>query len=591
MLLRFYGLDEQPFGVTPDPRFLYFTAGHREALAALYYAIEERRGFSALVAKPGMGKTTLLFRLLESLQDSTRTAFLFQTGQDSREFLDSLVRDLGITAAANDLPSLHEALNEMLVQEMEADRRVVVVIDEAQNLSEEMLEAVRLLSNFETPAAKMIHIVLAGQPALADKLAGPALTQLRQRVGSVAQLQPLNLKETKEYVEHRLRAAGFNGAQLFTSNALESIAKISEGIPRNINSICFQSLALGFVYEKRLIDSEIVREVARDLELKKNEVKSARAPANPNMPEARQKTARVSAESTATWPSAAPAATWPSLPAPAQAMDFGYYGMPHSSTPRSAVTSVGVVVFLMIFLPLLTVAALTRVGVVNADGILDSLAGRVGNSSLDVMRALPVALRPPAAPPIEKINVNPEVEGDISLTGTSAASANGSNPHIGSASAESGGTATSVKVIRLGRKETVSDLATEYYGTSDKSAAQLILSQNPKIRHAYQVLPAGTQLIVPVQAGTDGPDKQTNDEGMTQPQKQGSVAVPRVSRKYGTVRVQRDETLFQFALEELGKGDWATVRRIRAANPQIRDPFQILAKGQWIKLPEEIAER
>jgi type II secretory pathway predicted ATPase ExeA/phage tail protein X len=590
MLLRFYGLDEQPFGVTPDPRFLYFTAGHREALAALYYAIEERRGFSALVAKPGMGKTTLLFRLLESLQDSTRTAFLFQTGQDSREFLDSLVRDLGISAAANDLPSLHEALNEMLVQEMEADRRVVVVIDEAQNLSEEMLEAVRLLSNFETPAAKMIHIVLAGQPALADKLAGPALTQLRQRVGSVAQLQPLNLKETKEYVEHRLRAAGFNGAQLFTSNAVESIARISEGIPRNINSICFQSLSLGFVYEKRLIDSEIVREVARDLELKKNEVKSAGARANPNKPEARQKTTRVSAESTATWPSAAPSATWPSLPAPAQTMDFGYYGMPHASTPRSAVTSVGIVVFLMIFLPLLTVAALTKVGVVNADGILDSLAGRAGNSSLDVTRALPVALRPPAAPPIEKINVNPEEE-DIPLTGTSATSANGSNPDIGSARAESGGTATSVKVIRLGRKETVSDLATEYYGTSDKSAVQLILSQNPKIRHAYQILPAGTQLIVPVRAGADGLDKQTSDEGTTQPQKQGFVAVPRVSRKYGTVRVQRDETLFQFAMEELGKGDWATVRKIRAANPQIRDPFQILAKGQWIKLPEEIAER
>ncbi len=587
MLLKFYGLDEQPFGVTPDPRFLYFTAGHREALAALYYAIEERRGFSALVAKPGMGKTTLLFRLLESLQDSTRTAFLFQTGQDSREFLDSLVRDLGITATANDLPSLHEALNEMLVQEMEANRRVVVVIDEAQNLSEEMLEAVRLLSNFETPAAKMIHIVLAGQPALADKLASPALTQLRQRVGSVAQLQPLTLKETKEYVEHRLRAAGFKGLQLFTSNALESIAKISEGIPRNINSICFQSVSLGFVYQKRPIDSEVVREVARDLEVKKDEAKSAPATTSPNIPEARQKTARVSGESTAAWPSA----SWPSLPVPAQAMDFGYYGMPHSNTPRSAVTSVGVVVFLMIFLPLLTIAALTKVGVVNADGILDSLAGRTGNSSLDVTRALPVALRPPAAPPIEKINVNPQMEGDISPTGTSATSANASNADSGSESAESGGTAARVKVIRLAHKQTVSDLATEYYGTSDKSTVQLILSQNPKIRHAYQVLPAGTQLIVPFTAGADGLDKQANDEGMTQPQKPGSVAVPRVSRKYGTVRVQRDETLFQFAMEELGKGDWATVRRIRAANPQIRDPFQILAKGQWIKLPEEIAER
>src|SRR5258708_4568263 len=200
MLLKFYGLDDQPFGVTPDPRFLYFTAGHREALAALYYAIEERRGFSALVAKPGMGKTTLLFRLLESLQDSTRTAFLFQTGQDSREFLDSLVRDLGITAAANDLPSLHEALNEMLVQEMEADRRVVVVIDEAQNLSEEMLEAVRLLSNFETPAAKMIHIVLAGQPALADKLAGPTPTQPPLRLPPRPPNTPPNPRDTKKKI-------------------------------------------------------------------------------------------------------------------------------------------------------------------------------------------------------------------------------------------------------------------------------------------------------------------------------------------------------------------------------------------------------
>jgi type II secretory pathway predicted ATPase ExeA/phage tail protein X len=541
MLLKFYGLDDQPFGVTPDPRFLYFTAGHREALAALYYAIEERRGFSALVAKPGMGKTTLLFRLLESLQDSTRTAFLFQTGQDSREFLDSLVRDLGITAAANDLPSLHEALNEMLVEEMEANRRVVVVIDEAQNLSEEMLEAVRLLSNFETPAAKMIHIVLAGQPALADKLAGPALTQLRQRVGSVAQLQPLTLKETKEYVGHRLRAAGL---------------------------------------KKRPIDSEVVREVARDLELKKNEAKSAPTRASSNMPEPRQKTAGISAE---------PLATWPSLPA--QAMDFGYYGMPHSNTPRSAVTSVGVVVFLMVFLPLLTVAALTKVGVVNADGILDSLAGRAGSPSVDVARSLPAALRPPAAPPIQKIDVNSETEGEVSSTSTSVAPSNASHADTESENTESGGAAARVKVIRLSRKQTVSDLATEYYGTSDKATVQLILSQNPKIRHAYQVLPAGTQLLVPLRLEADGRDKQTNEQRLTPAETQESIAIPRASRKHRTVRVERDETLFQFAMEELGKGDWATVRKIRAANPQIRDPFQILARGQWIKLPEEIAQR
>jgi len=269
MLLDYYGLNEQPFGVTPDPRYLFFSDGHREALAAIYYAIEERRGFSALVAKPGMGKTTLLFRLLESLQESARTAFLFQAGQDSRDFLDSLVRDLGIAAKSTDLPALHDALNTMLVKEMEENRRVVLVIDEAQNLTEQMLEQVRLLSNFETPAAKMIHIVLAGQPGLADKLASPALTQLRQRVGSVAHLPALNLKEITQYVDHRLGAAGYRGPQLFASDALENIAAISEGIPRNINSICFQSLSLGFVYQKRQIDTAIVREVSRDLELRK----------------------------------------------------------------------------------------------------------------------------------------------------------------------------------------------------------------------------------------------------------------------------------------------------------------------------------
>jgi phage tail protein X len=299
------------------------------------------------------------------------------------------------------------------------------------------------------------------------------------------------------------------------------------------------------------------------------------------MSEPRQKTAGISAE---------PLATWPSLPAPAQAMDFGYYGMPHSNRTRSAVTSVGVVVFLMVFLPLLTVAALTKVGVVNADGILDSLAGRAGSSSVDVTRS-PAALRPPAAPPIQKIDGNSETEGDVSSPSTSVAASNASNADTESENTESRGAAARVKVIRLSRKQTVSDFATEYYGTSDKATVQLILSQNPKIRHAYQVLPAGTQLLVPLRPEADGLDKQTNDQRLTQEQKQESIAMPRASRKYGTVRVERDETLFQFAMEELGKGDWATVRKIRAANPQIRDPFQILARGQWIKLPEEIAQR
>jgi len=171
------------------------------------------------------------------------------------------------------------------------------------------------------------------------------------------------------------------------------------------------------------------------------------------------------------------------------------------------------------------------------------------------------------------------------------AASNASNADTESENTESGGAAARVKVIRLSRKQTVSDLAAEVYGTSSKATVQLILSQNPKIRHAYQVLPAGTRVIVPLRPEAGALEEQTNDERLTQAQKQESFAMPRASRKYGRVRVERDETLFQFAMEELGRGDWATVRKIRAANPQIRDPFQILEKGQWIKLPEEIAER
>jgi general secretion pathway protein A len=585
-LLNYYGLNEQPFGVTPDPRFLFFSDGHREALASIYYAIEERRGFSALVAKPGMGKTTLLFRLLESLQESAKTAFLFQAGQDSRDFLDSLVRDLGIRTKSNDLPALHESLNALLVKEMEANRRVVVVIDEAQNLSEEMLEQVRLLSNFETPAAKMIHIVLAGQPGLADKLGNPALTQLRQRVGAVAQLPALTLEETKQYVEQRLRAAGYQGSGLFTTEALENITVISEGIPRNINSICFQALSLGFVYQKQQIGPEIVKEVARDLELKKKEVQPKVVPRN-------QKGAEPQRERSPRIPVAAPAA-WPSFPPAVQAVDFGYYGMPHSAERRKSRTSFGVVAFLLIFLPLLTFAALTKTGVVNGNDVLDRFTSAVRHSRTSVPST--AANPQPTTSPDQKITETGNTSIPSSVPPSSAnlpsVSPTPGVTHDDSKNTEAPSDQRSAtpRVIRLTRKQTVNDLAAEYFGASDKSAVRLILSQNPKIRHAYQVLPAGTQLVLPAGATTEeGEHPDTNEQA--QPDKQSAGTAPRSARKYGSVRVRRDETLFQFAMEELGRGDWATVGKIRAANPQIRDPYQILEKGQWIKLPEELAQR
>src|SRR5438093_9490286 len=192
MYLKYFGFREQPFGVTPDPRFLYLSAAHREALASLYYGVEANRGFLGLIAKPGMGKTTLLFHLLGKFRSSARTAFLFQTQCTSREFMRLLITELGYEADDQDFVRMHEQFNNHLLQEARAGKRLIVVIDEAQNLDTSVLETVRLLSDFETPRAKLLQIVLAGQPELADKLASPGMAQLRQRFSLLHRLTPLS---------------------------------------------------------------------------------------------------------------------------------------------------------------------------------------------------------------------------------------------------------------------------------------------------------------------------------------------------------------------------------------------------------------
>src|SRR6266850_4979246 len=218
MFFNHFGLREQPFGVTPDPRFLFFGPSHLEALASLFYGIQTQRGFMALIAKPGMGKTTLLFHLLERLRDSVRTAFLFQSHCDPREFLRSLMTDLGIDDRDDNLGRMHRKLNDALIRELRAGRRVVVVIDEAQNLDDSVLEAVRMLSNFEIPGTKLIQILLAGQPQLADKLARRELVQLRQRISILSRLKQFNASETVDYIDHRLKVAGYEGKRLFTAD-------------------------------------------------------------------------------------------------------------------------------------------------------------------------------------------------------------------------------------------------------------------------------------------------------------------------------------------------------------------------------------
>jgi type II secretory pathway predicted ATPase ExeA len=267
MVLDYYKLAAAPFGDTPDPRFLYLGAKHREALASLLMGTESNRGFLAVIAKPGMGKTSLLYRFLQLLGSRARTVFVFQTDCDSREFIRHILLDLGIDALGKDLPAMHEMLNRLLTEEMRAGRRFVLVIDEAQNLEEKVLESVRLLSNFETPWTKLMQIVLAGQPQLAKRLSRPSMLQLHQRLSMVIRLEPFTFEETKAYINHRLRAAGYEGPSLFTVGARRLISEQSQGIPRNINTICFNAMALACATNQKTIDRSVVVEVLNDLDL------------------------------------------------------------------------------------------------------------------------------------------------------------------------------------------------------------------------------------------------------------------------------------------------------------------------------------
>lgn len=266
MVLRHFKLREQPFGVTPDPRYIYASATHREALSSLLYGIEAELGFITLTGSPGSGKTTILFEVMRRLREKARIVFIFQTISTPADLIRSLLIELGVKETQGSLAEMQSQLNEILVAQSSAGKRLILVIDEAQNLNYSVLEAVRMLSNFETASNKLMQIILTGQPQLAEKLKFPDLLQLRQRISIFGKLQPLSAIEIRSYIHHRLRIAGYDSREpLFTAAALELIARYSEGLPRNINNICFNALSLGYALERKAIDAEIIKEVIADL--------------------------------------------------------------------------------------------------------------------------------------------------------------------------------------------------------------------------------------------------------------------------------------------------------------------------------------
>jgi len=262
-----FGLRENPFGVTPDIRFLYQSHTHREALVSLGNGIDFGFGFQVLIGQPGMGKTSLLFNLLEEFRTAAHTAFLFQPQSEPHELLQSVLYELGTNSAETSLRKLFEQVNEVLYRAARQRKRVILVVDEAQNLDYVVLEALRQLSNFETPDSKLMQVVLAGQPQLAEKLATSTHEQLRQRISAISRLRPLGLDETAAYINHRLATAGYSGADLFTEEGVRLIWNHSKGVPRNINTLCFAAMVLGFAEGAKSIDERILQEAVRDLDL------------------------------------------------------------------------------------------------------------------------------------------------------------------------------------------------------------------------------------------------------------------------------------------------------------------------------------
>jgi type II secretory pathway predicted ATPase ExeA len=268
MLSQYFGFKQEPFGATPDPRCFYPSHTHNEALASLKYGFLSNRGFTAMIAPPGLGKTTLLLRFLEEIRESARSVFLFDIDADCepRDFIAYILRDIGIGPAQRS-SEMHEQLTMALVTETRAGRKFVVVIDEAQNLSDAVLERVRLLTNFETSSGKLLQIVLSGQPQLTDKLMQASLVQLRQRISTICHIDPLTAEETVAYIDYRLKQAGYDGERLFKDDALKLVSETSQGTPRIINNLCYNSLSLCRAVNRKQVDRSMVSEVIADLQL------------------------------------------------------------------------------------------------------------------------------------------------------------------------------------------------------------------------------------------------------------------------------------------------------------------------------------
>jgi general secretion pathway protein A len=257
MFSDYYCIPQQPFGESPDPRFLYYSRAHSGVLSAMLESEARSQRLQALVAAPGLGKTTLMYTLLDRVRHEVDSAFVFYTVWSAGDLLGFLLRELGVSEPGSDIMSRRAALDKALLARA-ARRRVLVVLDEAQDLDTGALQEIDSLL---TRAPRPFHMILAGQPGLRQNLNSIAPASLRDRVAATYEIFPLDVQQTAQYVRHRLKAAGFVGNELFSAGALEMIGMEARGVPRNINMLCSHALDHGAAMRKRIIDRELIEEV------------------------------------------------------------------------------------------------------------------------------------------------------------------------------------------------------------------------------------------------------------------------------------------------------------------------------------------
>jgi general secretion pathway protein A len=267
MYQDYFGFSEMPFHVTPNPRFLFLSPTHEEALQHLRYGIEDKKGFIVLTGEVGCGKTTLCRKLLEELEANEQcdTALLLNPRISETQLLRGIMKELGEESKARSKSDLLDKMNDVLLERIHQGREIVLIIDEAQNLSFEVMEMLRMLSNLETYDQKLLQIILMGQPELSLKLKEDRLRQLRQRILVHYDLKPLKPMEVQLYILHRMTLAGSNGQPQFTPRAIKKIAKGSLGIPRMINNLCDKSLLSSFIRNGNEVNWWDVRKALKDI--------------------------------------------------------------------------------------------------------------------------------------------------------------------------------------------------------------------------------------------------------------------------------------------------------------------------------------